>query len=173
MSYHVISCHVMPYHVIWCRVVSWTGLLVDKSCRVGVCCSCHVVSWSGLVCCTVRCYNRNKHLVSGLTAFDFISDFEEWIDCGYFSEEIKARLKGSVVYKVFLRTMSRKKLTSWSPLTAYSLKHARDLVRAITKKVKGQVPSTSHAQTRNPQHALPASGQVPMMLPPITRGRVK
>jgi len=30
----------------------------------------------------------------GLTAFDFISDFEEWIECGYFSEEIKARLKG-------------------------------------------------------------------------------
>jgi len=31
---------------------------------------------------------------AGLTAFDFISDFEEWIECGYFSEEIKARLKG-------------------------------------------------------------------------------
>ena len=30
----------------------------------------------------------------GLTAFDFISDFEEWIDCGYFNEEIQARLKG-------------------------------------------------------------------------------
>ena len=32
--------------------------------------------------------------LAGLTAFDFISDFEEWIECGYFSEEIKARLKG-------------------------------------------------------------------------------
>ena len=30
----------------------------------------------------------------GLTAFDFITDFEEWIDSGYFTEEIKARLKG-------------------------------------------------------------------------------
>ena len=34
------------------------------------------------------------HFVTGLTAFDFISDFEEWIECGYFNEEIKARLKG-------------------------------------------------------------------------------
>lgn len=33
-------------------------------------------------------------LPAGLTAFDFISDFEEWIECCYFSEEIKARLKG-------------------------------------------------------------------------------
>ena len=32
--------------------------------------------------------------LAGLTAFDFISDFEEGIECGYFSEEIKARLKG-------------------------------------------------------------------------------
>lgn len=32
--------------------------------------------------------------LAGLTAFDFISDFEEWIECGYFSDEIKARLKG-------------------------------------------------------------------------------
>lgn len=35
------------------------------------------------------------HLLAGLTAFDFISDFEEWIECGYFNEEIKARLKGA------------------------------------------------------------------------------
>ncbi|CAH1786443.1 unnamed protein product [Owenia fusiformis] len=48
----------------------------------------------------------------GLTAFDCILDYDEWINCGYFSEEIRARLK------------------------AYSLKHARDLVRAISKKVK-------------------------------------
>ena len=34
------------------------------------------------------------HFITGLTAFDFISDFEEWIECGYFNEEIKARLKG-------------------------------------------------------------------------------
>ena len=35
------------------------------------------------------------HYLTGLTAFDFISDFEEWIECGYFNEEIKARLKGN------------------------------------------------------------------------------
>ena len=34
------------------------------------------------------------HYLTGLTAFDFISDFEEWIECSYFNEEIKARLKG-------------------------------------------------------------------------------
>jgi hypothetical protein len=33
-------------------------------------------------------------LITGLTAFDYIVDFEEWIESGYFSEEIKARLKG-------------------------------------------------------------------------------
>ena len=36
------------------------------------------------------------HYLTGLTAFDFISDFEEWIECGYFNEEIKARLKGKL-----------------------------------------------------------------------------
>lgn len=30
----------------------------------------------------------------GLTAFDFVVDYEEWVDCGYFSDEIRARLKG-------------------------------------------------------------------------------
>lgn len=33
----------------------------------------------------------------GLIVFDFIFDFEEWIECGYFSEEIKVRLKGLLV----------------------------------------------------------------------------
>ncbi|XP_077994506.1 uncharacterized protein LOC144448226 [Glandiceps talaboti] len=55
---------------------------------------------------------RHKN-IQGLTSFDCILDFDEWIECPYFSDEMKARLK------------------------AYSLKHARDLVRAITKKVKG------------------------------------
>ncbi len=30
----------------------------------------------------------------GLTAFDFIMDYDEWIECGYFGDEIRARLKG-------------------------------------------------------------------------------
>ncbi|KAL9965899.1 hypothetical protein ACROYT_G029757 [Oculina patagonica] len=91
---------------------------------------------------------RTRNL-QGLTAFDFISDFEEWIECGYFSEEIKARLK------------------------AYSLKHARDLVRAITKKVKNQPPpATSQFPMGRSQPALPAigGGHVPLMLPPIRKG---
>ncbi|XP_041366840.1 uncharacterized protein LOC121381572 [Gigantopelta aegis] len=54
---------------------------------------------------------RQKNF-QGLTAFDNIVDFDEWIDSGYFTDEIKARLK------------------------AYSLKHARDLIRAISKRVK-------------------------------------
>nr|XP_006813042.1 PREDICTED: ankyrin-3-like [Saccoglossus kowalevskii] len=55
---------------------------------------------------------RHKN-IQGLSSFDCIMDFDEWIECPYFNDEIKARLK------------------------AYSLKHTRDLVRAITKKVKG------------------------------------
>ena len=42
----------------------------------------------------VTCLLTFVHYLTGLTAFDFISDFEEWIECGYFNEEIKARLKG-------------------------------------------------------------------------------
>ncbi|RMX55734.1 hypothetical protein pdam_00015503 [Pocillopora damicornis] len=91
---------------------------------------------------------RTRNL-QGLSAFDFISDFEEWIECGYFSEEIKARLK------------------------AYSLKHARDLVRAITKKVKNQprLPTSQQLVGRS-QPALSAigGGHVPLMLPPIRKG---
>ena len=29
-----------------------------------------------------------------MAAFDFVVDYEEWIECGYFNEEIRARLKG-------------------------------------------------------------------------------
>ncbi|KAK3602636.1 hypothetical protein CHS0354_034226 [Potamilus streckersoni] len=61
----------------------------------------------------------------GLTAFDQILDFEEWINCGYFSDEIKARLK------------------------AYNLKHARDLIRAISKKVKPGSLQMRHDITRS------------------------
>ena len=30
-----------------------------------------------------------------MTAFDFVVDYEEWIECGYFNDEIRARLKGT------------------------------------------------------------------------------
>lgn len=46
----------------------------------------------------------------GLTPLDYVPDYQEWIDSDYFSEEMCARMK------------------------AYSLKHTRDLVRAISKK---------------------------------------
>ena len=42
----------------------------------------------------ISCLLMFIDFITGLTAFDFISDFEEWIECGYFNEEIKARLKG-------------------------------------------------------------------------------
>ncbi|XP_074660681.1 uncharacterized protein LOC141913126 [Tubulanus polymorphus] len=48
----------------------------------------------------------------GLNAFDCIPDFEEWIESGVFTTEIRARLK------------------------AFQLKHSRDLVRAISAKVQ-------------------------------------
>ena len=35
-------------------------------------------------------------LYAGLTAFEFISDFEEWIELGYFDDHMKARLKGKI-----------------------------------------------------------------------------
>ncbi|XP_076450581.1 uncharacterized protein LOC143286742 [Babylonia areolata] len=80
----------------------------------------------------------------GLTAFDYIVDFEEWIESGYFSEEIKARLK------------------------AFSLKHARDLIRAISKRVKPtptqQVRGTISRQALTPATLL--SSSTPLALSP-------
>ncbi|KAK2566816.1 Poly [ADP-ribose] polymerase tankyrase-2 [Acropora cervicornis] len=88
-----------------------------------------------------------------LTAFDFITDFEEWIESSYFTEEMRARLK------------------------AYNLKHARDLVRAISKKVKNQPPlATSQMPSlRRSQPALRAvgPGHVPLFLPPIPKGATR
>ncbi|XP_070560748.1 uncharacterized protein [Ptychodera flava] len=37
--------------------------------------------------------NLGHKNIQGLTAFDFILNFDEWIECPYFSDEIKARLK--------------------------------------------------------------------------------
>ena len=53
---------------------------------------------------------------------------------------------------------------------AYSLKHARDLVRAITKKVKNQLPASTSQRS---QPALPGigTGNVSLMLPPIKKDR--
>jgi len=95
-------------------------------------------------------------IISGLTAFDFILDYDEWIECGYFSDEIRARLK------------------------AYSLKHARDLIRAISKKVKApRRPwplarhSAQNSATRNQSQLLQSINQFSdgvtslFMLPPI------
>lgn len=62
--------------------------------------------------------NAKVKNLQGLTAFDFVIDFDEWINSGYFDEETQARLK------------------------AYSFKHSRDLVRAITRKVKSITPTT-------------------------------
>lgn len=40
--------------------------------------------------------NNNKYILTctGQTGFDYIIDYDEWIECGYFDDEIKARLKG-------------------------------------------------------------------------------
>ena len=48
----------------------------------------------------------------GYTAFDLIPDLDEWVKYDCFDEETKARLK------------------------AYNYKHTRDLIRAISEKVK-------------------------------------
>ena len=54
---------------------------------------------------------------AGLTAFDYIVDFEEWIDSGYFSEEIKARLKGGqILDKTWLTVL----VPTWFTYVVYS-----------------------------------------------------
>ncbi|XP_070560695.1 uncharacterized protein [Ptychodera flava] len=75
---------------------------------------------------------RHKN-IQGLTAFDCILDFDEWIECPYFSDEMKARLK------------------------AYSLKHARDLVRAITKKVKNTQQTRFNINFQQSTHSMPST----------------
>lgn len=44
--------------------------------------------------------------MTGQTAFDYIIDYEEWIECGYFDDEIKARLKGKEKRKRKTKTPS-------------------------------------------------------------------
>ncbi|XP_071830490.1 uncharacterized protein [Apostichopus japonicus] len=78
---------------------------------------------------------RHKNF-QGLTAFDCILDYDEWLECGCFTDEIKARLK------------------------AYSLKHARDLVRAITQKVKGSGRRGLFAKASS-AHAMHTRGSSP------------
>ena len=41
-------------------------------------------------------------LFTGVTALDLISDFDEWIESGFFTEEIVARLKGLSYYTSIL-----------------------------------------------------------------------
>nr|XP_054761378.1 uncharacterized protein LOC129267777 [Lytechinus pictus] len=88
---------------------------------------------------------RHKN-IQGLTAFDCIIDFDEWLECGFFTDEVKARLK------------------------AHSLKHARDLVRAITQKVRGshrkglfaQAALRSNAQNQGVDRQHPLSASLPI-----------
>ena len=61
----------------------------------------------------VTCLLMFVRYLTGLTAFDFISDFEEWIECGYFNEEIKARLKG--------KPSIHKRVSLGKPVTKLSL----------------------------------------------------
>lgn len=39
--------------------------------------------------------------VNGKCPFDYIRDTEEWIDSGFFSEAVRARLKGTSNYIVY------------------------------------------------------------------------
>ena len=38
---------------------------------------------------------KECYFFSGLTAVDFVTDFEEWINSGFFDEETQARFKGT------------------------------------------------------------------------------
>ena len=44
--------------------------------------------------------------MTGLTAFDFIMDYDEWIECGHFTDEIRARLKGEYNLDVGSKSMN-------------------------------------------------------------------
>ncbi|XP_060562778.1 uncharacterized protein LOC132722318 isoform X4 [Ruditapes philippinarum] len=102
--------------------------------------------------------NVRQKNTQGLTAFDYIIDFEDWIECGYFNEEVKARLK------------------------AYNLKHARDLIRAISKRVKpGPLPMIRHDLMSKSTFSMQASHGTThyrtgtsmsrhKMLPPVSGG---
>lgn len=94
--------------------------------------------------------NVRQKDVHGLTAFDYIVDYDEWIECGYFMDDIKARLK------------------------AYSLKHARDLVRAISKKVKPNLfhPLRQRMITESTFGVFtpPTASQSPVQTKPLSSG---
>eukprot|EP00794_Sanderia_malayensis_P010823 gene10823-11975_t len=75
----------------------------------------------------------------GLTAFDLIQDYDEWIASGQFDDDILARLK------------------------AYSLKQARDLVRAISKRVQqstgvSSIVNCSYVRRQSEWHLVLAFG---------------
>ncbi|KAK3101728.1 hypothetical protein FSP39_005894 [Pinctada imbricata] len=111
--------------------------------------------------------NVRQKDAKGLSAFDYIIDFDEWIECGYFDDDIKTRLK------------------------AYNLKHARDLVRSISKKVKtlpyhplrprlasSAASSMIDSSTQHPKsptflpstsHFSSGEDRVSQILPPINR----
>ena len=74
------------------------------------------------------------------------------------------------IYQYISLSMSILKQENFFFPLAYSLKHARDLVRAITKKVKNQLPASTSQRS---QPALPGigTGHVPLMLPPIKKDR--
>ncbi|CAH3027347.1 unnamed protein product [Porites evermanni] len=91
-----------------------------------------------------------------------LSVANDFLDCAKWLAENKFEFKEKetdlLVHKILLEEVP-------------CLKHARDLVRAITKKVKNQLPaSTSHPKS---QPALPGigTGHVPLMLPPIKKDR--
>ena len=96
------------------------------------------------------------HYLTGLTAFDFISDFEEWIECGYFNEEIKARLKGKPSIHKFGKTSHQ----TFSALKSYffiiSMGHYRVVyVGTANGKRQGRVRRISVSETGlERQHGL-------------------
>ncbi|CAL1541164.1 unnamed protein product [Lymnaea stagnalis] len=63
--------------------------------------------------------NMRQKNIYGHAAFDHIEDFEEWINSGYFSDDIVARLKG------------------------YNLKQTRDLIRSISQRVQHSFPQNN------------------------------
>ena len=77
--------------------------------------------------------------IHGKTAFDYIKDYEEWMECGYFTQDTRARLKGLYSHACsYIICTHLNSLCFIQSLIAYSLKHSRLLIRSLTQKLSLQ-----------------------------------
>ncbi|PAA55755.1 hypothetical protein BOX15_Mlig030254g2 [Macrostomum lignano] len=79
---------------------------------------------------------------NGLAAFDHITDFDEWLTCGYFSDQVCARIR------------------------AYQLKRTRDSIRGLLRRVKPNSAKASTAEVIAANLSVTLANE----LPPLVSG---